>query len=109
MLRLAALALGLVLALLVAAPRGASADLAVGDMAPGLAQGVGWQDVRALGSARPARSGARVLGTTGFAQRWTFYIGKDGTILAIDKQVDPETSAEDIAAKLAELGVDERP
>jgi peroxiredoxin Q/BCP len=49
-----------------------------------------------------------VLGSMGFAQRWTFYIGKDGRILAIDKQVEPATSAQDIAAKLAELGVDEK-
>ena len=46
-----------------------------------------------------------VLGAMGVARRWTFYIGKDGRILAIDKQVEPATSAEDIAAKLAELGV----
>jgi peroxiredoxin Q/BCP len=39
------------------------------------------------------------------AQRWTFYIGKDGRILAIDKQVKPATSAEDMAAKLGELNV----
>jgi peroxiredoxin Q/BCP len=41
----------------------------------------------------------------GFANRWTFYIGKDGKILAIDKAVKPATSAQDMAAKLAELGV----
>lgn len=41
----------------------------------------------------------------GVAARHTFYIGKDGTILAIDRNVKPETSAEDIAARLSELGV----
>ena len=41
----------------------------------------------------------------GFANRWTFYIGKDGKILAIDKAVKPATSAQDMAAKLGELGV----
>jgi peroxiredoxin Q/BCP len=46
-----------------------------------------------------------VLGTRGVASRWTFYIGKDGKILAIDKAVKPATSAEDMAAKLGELGV----
>jgi peroxiredoxin Q/BCP len=40
------------------------------------------------------------------ANRWTFYIGKDGKILAIDKTVKPATSAEDMAAKLGELKVD---
>jgi thioredoxin-dependent peroxiredoxin len=39
------------------------------------------------------------------ANRWTFYIGKDGKILAIDKQVKPATSGEDIVAKLKELKV----
>jgi peroxiredoxin Q/BCP len=41
----------------------------------------------------------------GFAQRWTFYIAKDGTIAAIDKAVKPATSAEDMMAKLDELKV----
>jgi peroxiredoxin Q/BCP len=44
----------------------------------------------------------------GFANRWTFYIGKDGKITAIDKQVKPATSAEDMAAMLKQLGTDER-
>ena len=39
------------------------------------------------------------------ANRWTFYIGKDGRILAIDKAVNPETSAQDMVAKLGELKV----
>ncbi len=47
-----------------------------------------------------------VLNARGMANRWTFYIGKDGKILAIDKTVKPATSAEDMAAKLAELGVE---
>jgi thioredoxin-dependent peroxiredoxin len=48
-----------------------------------------------------------VLGAQGFATRWTFYIGKDGKILAIDKTVSQHvaTSAEDMAAKLGELGI----
>ena len=46
-----------------------------------------------------------VLNQRGMANRWTFYIGKDGKILAIDKEVKPATSAEDMAAKLGELGV----
>jgi len=40
-----------------------------------------------------------------FAQRWTFYIDKNGRIAAIDKAVKPETSAEDMVAKLGELKV----
>lgn len=49
-----------------------------------------------------------VLSPAGYANRWTFYIGVDGTILDIDKQVKPATSAEDMAAKLGELGVERR-
>ena len=40
-----------------------------------------------------------------FAQRWTFYIGKDGKILYIDPSVKAATHGADIAAKLKELGV----
>ena len=46
-----------------------------------------------------------VLNPRGVASRWTFYIGKDGRIAAIDKAVKPATSAEDMAAKLGELKV----
>src|SRR5260370_38694718 len=49
-----------------------------------------------------------VLGPTGMANRWTFYIGKDGKIQAIDKNVKPATSAEDMAATLHELGISTR-
>jgi peroxiredoxin Q/BCP len=37
--------------------------------------------------------------------RWTFYIGKDGKILFIDKEVNTGSHGTDIAAKLTELGV----
>jgi len=46
-----------------------------------------------------------VLNMMGFASRHTFYIGVDGRILYIDRNVRPATSAEDMAAKLGELGV----
>ena len=49
-----------------------------------------------------------VLGQNGLANRWTFYIGTDGKIVAIDKEVKPATSAEDMAAKLHDLGVPAR-
>ena len=52
---------------------------------------------------------AKAYGVVGggrpWPQRWTFYIGKDGKILAIDKAVRVETSAEDMVAKLGELNV----
>jgi peroxiredoxin Q/BCP len=41
----------------------------------------------------------------GFAQRWTFYIDKEGKVAAVDKAVKPATSAEDLVAKLQELKV----
>ena len=46
-----------------------------------------------------------VMNERGFTNRWTFYIGKDGKIQAIDKDVNARlaTSAEDMAAKLGEL------
>jgi peroxiredoxin Q/BCP len=39
------------------------------------------------------------------ANRWTFYIDKDGKIAHIEKTVRPATSAEDMVAKLGELKV----
>ena len=47
-----------------------------------------------------------VLSERGFASRWTFYIDKQGRIAAIDKRVNPATSAADMVAKLGELGVE---
>jgi peroxiredoxin Q/BCP len=46
-----------------------------------------------------------VLGRFGVASRWTFYIGPDGKILYIDKAVRTSSAGQDVAAKLAELGV----
>ena len=42
---------------------------------------------------------------SGFASRWTFYIGPDGKILDIDRSVKPQTAGDDVAAKLATLGI----
>ena len=57
----------------------------------------------------PGGEVAREYGVTGaiqkWASRWTFYIGKDGRILFIDKDVHPSTHADDVAVKLSELGV----
>ncbi len=49
-----------------------------------------------------------VLSPRGVANRWTFYIGKDGRIAAIDKAVKPASSAADMIAKLDELHVSKR-
>jgi peroxiredoxin Q/BCP len=62
----------------------------------------------------PSKETAKAYGVLneerGFANRWTFYIGKDGKIQAIDKDVAKrlETSAQDMAARLGDLHVDAR-
>ena len=54
---------------------------------------------------KEAAQAYNVLSEGGYALRHTFYIGKDGKILAIDKNVKPATSAQDMAQKLAELEI----
>ena len=46
-----------------------------------------------------------VLGASGYASRWTFYIGADGRLLAIDKKVSAASHGRDIVARLTELGI----
>ena len=46
-----------------------------------------------------------VLNERGTASRWTFYIDKTGKISYIEKTVKPDTSAEDMIAKLSDLKV----
>ena len=46
-----------------------------------------------------------ILSARGFSGRVTFYIGKDGKILAIDKKVNARNAGADVAKKLGELGV----
>jgi len=59
----------------------------------------------------PSRDVAReygVLGPAGFTRRWTFIVGRDGRILAIDKDVSVSSHGNDIAERLAALGVQRR-
>lgn len=49
-----------------------------------------------------------VLSRGGVAKRTTIYIDRAGLVVRIDKAVRPETSAEDIAVALGELGVARR-
>ena len=58
----------------------------------------------------PEGEAARAYGvyTMGFAKRHTFYIDVDGNIAHIDRAVRPSTSAEDMVARLEELGVAQR-
>jgi peroxiredoxin Q/BCP len=56
----------------------------------------------------PARTVARaygVLGASGFASRWTFYIAADGRIVDIDKHVRVRSHGRDVAARLKELDI----
>jgi thioredoxin-dependent peroxiredoxin len=39
------------------------------------------------------------------AQRWTFYVGIDGRILAIDRKISTATAGQDIVTRLGELGI----
>jgi peroxiredoxin Q/BCP len=41
-----------------------------------------------------------VLAPSGFASRWTFYIGADGRILDIDKKVSPASHGREVVARL---------
>ena len=46
-----------------------------------------------------------VLGPRGFAQRWSFYIDKDGKVAAIEKKIDTKNAATEVATKLKSLGI----
>jgi peroxiredoxin Q/BCP len=49
-----------------------------------------------------------VIGASGFPRRWTFFIGKDGRILGIDKSVHVIRHGHDVANRLAQLKVPRR-
>ncbi len=49
-----------------------------------------------------------VLAFYGMPMRHTVYIGKDGKVLFVDRNIQAATSAEDMAAKLKELGIPAR-
>jgi peroxiredoxin Q/BCP len=46
-----------------------------------------------------------VLAFYGFPKRHTIYIGKQGKILMVDRDINAATSAEDIASNLEKLGI----
>ena len=41
----------------------------------------------------------------GYAARHTFYIGPDGKLLFVDREVNPKTAGGDVAKRLEALGV----
>jgi peroxiredoxin Q/BCP len=45
-----------------------------------------------------------VLTSSGFASRWTFYVGLDGRILEIDRQVHVSAHGPDVVARLRNIG-----
>jgi peroxiredoxin Q/BCP len=54
----------------------------------------------------PTKETARaygVLAPSGYASRWTFYIGADGRILDVDKKVSTSTHGADVARRVTEL------
>jgi thioredoxin-dependent peroxiredoxin len=56
----------------------------------------------------PGKEAARAYGVLmdeGYANRHTFYIGKDGRILLVDRAVKPSTAGEDTARHLSELKI----
>ena len=49
-----------------------------------------------------------ITGEKKYPSRWTFFIGKNGKILYIDKKVKANTHGADCAARLKSLGVGEK-
>ena len=58
----------------------------------------------------PGKETARAYGVLqgGYAARHTFYIGVDGRILHIDREVNPGTASDDVAKRLEELKIAKR-
>jgi len=46
-----------------------------------------------------------ITGDKAYASRWTFYIGKDGKILYIDRQVSPASHGKDVVERIKALGM----
>ena len=57
-------------------------------------------------SKKTAKAYGVVTATRPVPHRWTFYIGKDGKILKIDKKVRPGNDGANAAKTLKALGVD---
>ncbi len=61
----------------------------------------------------PGKEVARAYGVLAagkeYCSRHTIYIGKDGKVLHVDREVKPTTAGQDVAARLAELEVARKP
>lgn len=49
-----------------------------------------------------------LIGRSRATRRWTFYIGSDGRILYIDREVVADGHGEDVPARLTALGISRR-
>ncbi len=49
-----------------------------------------------------------VLGASGYANRWTYYIDEQGVVVQIDKSTNPSSAGRDLARSMAELGFPQR-
>lgn len=49
-----------------------------------------------------------VLGASGYANRWTYYIDAQGIVVQIDKSTNPSSAGTDLAQSMAELGFPRR-
>lgn len=60
----------------------------------------------------PSKKTAKAYGVLneqrGFSLRWTYYIGKNGKVLHVDKKVKAGSHGTDVAKKLGALGVDKK-
>jgi thioredoxin-dependent peroxiredoxin len=56
-----------------------------------------------------ARAYGVVTGERALASRWTFYIGKDGKILHVDKSGATATQGQEVVDRLKALGITKRP
>lgn len=60
----------------------------------------------------PEKSAAKAFGVLKamglYAARHTIYIGSDGKILYVDREVSPGTAGKDLVARLEELGIPRR-
>ena len=60
----------------------------------------------------PGGETAKHYGVVGFgglySKRWTFYVDASGTLLGIDRDVNPESAGRDMVEKLSSLGFQKR-
>jgi thioredoxin-dependent peroxiredoxin len=58
---------------------------------------------------RAAQAYGVLIGRSRATRRWTFYIGADGRVLYIDREVAADGHGEEVPARLLALGIRRRP